>query len=27
MRANWMIEERETGPFLHIFAANHQNRL
>lgn len=27
MRANWMIEERETGPFLHIFAAKHQNRL
>ena len=27
MRTDWIIEERETGPFSHIFAAKHENRL
>ena len=27
MRTDWIVEERETGPFSHIFAAKHENRL
>ena len=26
MRNDWIVEERETGPFSHIFAAKHQSR-